>query len=113
MLTLKDFERREYGHDGHCTGFTVRLRRDDGTLLLEVDYNRSLTEDQVWSALAVVRRTQDCDSRVYSVDYWVPANATLELVAGMGLHLIQRFQKAEVERASELDFAIGDAIAGM
>lgn len=112
MLTLKDLSNRVY-NDRICSEFSYTLKDDKGKPKLTANFWRGQEENE-WQMRIVLDRTRDADSQVYKFGYIMPvSNLPLELIAATGLKYFQLYLKEEIQKKSEYDFMIGDALKGM
>lgn len=112
MIELKDLENRVYRNKS-CIEFSYSIKNEKGEEILKVRFNKQGLENQ-WNLRIIIDRTRDADSQVYNFGYVMPrSNLPLELIAATGLRYFQMHLKEEIQKKSELDFALGEAIKGM
>lgn len=112
MIELKDLENRVYRNKS-CTEFSYGIKNEKGEEILKARFIKGGLMNQ-WNLRIVIDRTRDADSQVYNFGYVMPkSNLPLELIAATGLRYFQMYLKEEIQKKSELDFALGEVIKGM
>lgn len=113
MLTVKDIQNRVYSGKS-CIGFDYVLQMEDANDI-EFHFRRSLENALVWQIQVVIdRATMECNDDVYRLAYVLPKEGIpLEMILAIGLRYIQLIVKEEVQKKSNIDFELGDRLAGM
>lgn len=113
MIEFKELQNRVYSGKS-CIGFDYVLQVENEKEI-EFRFRRSLTNSLEWQMQVVIdRMTMDCNDDIYRFGYVLPKEGIpLEMVAAIGLYSFQIVIKTEVQKKSNIDFALGDRLAGM
>ncbi len=115
MITRKDLTNRVYS-DRDCIYFEYKIQVDKDksitTRFSKQQYHGAFPAE--WKAEILIDRTREKDTEVYNFNYVMPREGLpLELIAATGLKFFQLHIKEEVQLKSNLDFNLGNILAGM
>lgn len=111
-MQLKELENRVYSGK-QCIRFeyTIEGLADGGKQ--SFIFTRLDGSINSWNARMIIDRTQYQDTQIYNISFDMPkANTTLELVCETGLTFFKMIISDEVQKKSELEFAIGEVVRG-
>lgn len=110
MVMLKELINRVY-EGKECISFEYELEAEDATVNAQFRRQENPLE---WRMRIVLDRTRDADSQVYNFGYQLPkASMDLAMICAIGLKYFQLYLKEEVQKKSNIDFAIGDLVKDM
>lgn len=119
MLSFKQMRNRVY--DGKtCVRFECDIPvadddiTDENVTIFFTRYDKVPDGQETWKCRIVMDATHIKDSDVYNFAYSMPKRGMpLETVAAFGLRCFQSYVKQEVQKLSNIDFAIGSMLEGM
>ena len=114
MIKFKDLQNKVYSGK-QCVRFEYGIMVDDQYVYAQFQKQTSKTaQPNEWNMQIIFGRTRDKDSEVYNFGYVMPKDGLpLELIAATGLKYFQLHLKQEIQAKSNLDFELGDILAGM
>lgn len=114
MIKFKDLQNRVYsGKD--CIRFEYGILVNDQYIYAQFQKQTGeFAQPNEWNMRIIFGRTRDKDSEVYNFGYIMPKDGLpLELIAATGLRYFQLHLKQEVQTKINIDFTLGDVLAGM
>lgn len=114
MIKFKDLQNRVYSGKT-CVRFEYAIMVGDKYIYAQFQKQTGKdAQPNEWNMQIIFGRTRDKDSEVYNFGYVMPRDGLpLELIAATGLKYFQLHLKEEVQAKSNLDFQLGDILAGM